>query len=110
MSKNLEETVRLQSEKREEWIREIRGVRLQGIAMSSLTSYCFAFCSSLFNLHFTGSSRSKQQQSKQGSVATGLEQGSCLVFAQLAARDSFGHQPIAVCIAIIRAPVFNLHL
>ena len=32
MSKNLDETVRLQSEKREEWIREIRGERLQGIA------------------------------------------------------------------------------
>ena len=31
MSKNLDETVRLQSEKREEWIREIRGKRLQGI-------------------------------------------------------------------------------
>ena len=31
MSKNLDETVRLQSEKREEWIREIRE-RLQGIA------------------------------------------------------------------------------
>ena len=32
MSKNLDETVRLQSEKRREWIREIRGERLQGIA------------------------------------------------------------------------------
>ena len=32
MSKNLNETVRFQSEKREEWIREIRGERLQGIA------------------------------------------------------------------------------
>ena len=32
MSKNLDETVRLQSEKREEWIREIKGDRLQGIA------------------------------------------------------------------------------
>ena len=31
MSKHLEETVRLQSEKRREWIREIRGERLQGI-------------------------------------------------------------------------------
>ena len=29
MSKNLDETVRLQSEKRQEWIREIRGERLQ---------------------------------------------------------------------------------
>ena len=32
MSKNFDETVRLQLEKREEWIREIRGERLQGIA------------------------------------------------------------------------------
>ena len=32
MSKNLDQTVRLQSEKRQEWIREIRGERLQGIA------------------------------------------------------------------------------
>ena len=32
VSKNFDETVRLQSEKREEWIQEIRGERLQGIA------------------------------------------------------------------------------
>ena len=32
MSKNLKETVRLQSEKRQEWIREIKEERLQGIA------------------------------------------------------------------------------
>ena len=32
MSKNLNETVRLQSEKRREWIREIRRERLQGVA------------------------------------------------------------------------------
>ena len=32
MSKNLEETVRFQSEKRQEWIGEIREERLQGIA------------------------------------------------------------------------------
>ena len=31
MSKNLDETVRLQSEKRKEWIQEIREERLQGI-------------------------------------------------------------------------------
>ena len=31
MSKNLDEIVRLQSKKRQEWIREIRGKRLQGI-------------------------------------------------------------------------------
>ena len=30
--KNLDETARLQSEKRKEWIREIRGKGLQGIA------------------------------------------------------------------------------
>ena len=32
MSKNLDEIVRLQSEKRQDWIRKIRGERLQGIA------------------------------------------------------------------------------
>ena len=32
VSKNIKETVRLQSEKKEEWIREIRGERLHGIA------------------------------------------------------------------------------
>ena len=32
MSKYFEETVRLQSEKRQEWIREIKGERLHGIA------------------------------------------------------------------------------
>ena len=32
MLKNLDETVRLQSEKRQEWIPEMRGERLQGIA------------------------------------------------------------------------------
>ena len=32
MSKNFDETVNLMSEKREEWIREIREERLQGIA------------------------------------------------------------------------------
>ena len=32
MSKNLDETVRLQSQKGEEWIREIRGERIEGIA------------------------------------------------------------------------------
>ena len=32
MSKNLDETVRLQSEKRQEWMREIRKEKRQGIA------------------------------------------------------------------------------
>ena len=32
VSKNLDETVRIQFEERREWIREIRGERLQGIA------------------------------------------------------------------------------
>ena len=32
MSKNFDETVRLQAEKRQEWIREIGGERLQGVA------------------------------------------------------------------------------
>ena len=32
MSKNLDETVRLQSEKKQDWIRATKGERLQGIA------------------------------------------------------------------------------
>ena len=32
MSKNLDETVRLQSKKREEWVQEVRGERPQGIS------------------------------------------------------------------------------
>ena len=32
MSKNFDETVRLQSEIRREWIREVKGKKLQGIA------------------------------------------------------------------------------
>ena len=32
MPKNFDETIRLQSEKRQEWIREIKRERLQGIA------------------------------------------------------------------------------
>ena len=35
MSKNLDETVHLQSEKREEWIREIRGETLQEVTESA---------------------------------------------------------------------------
>ena len=42
MSKNLVETVRLQSEKREEWIREIREERLQGIAKKASSALCLA--------------------------------------------------------------------
>ena len=41
-SKNLDETVRLQSEKRQEWIREIRGERLQGIAEGASSALCMA--------------------------------------------------------------------
>ena len=35
-SKNFDETVRLKSEKREEWIREVRGVRQQGTAVGTI--------------------------------------------------------------------------
>ena len=35
VSKNLDATVHLQSEKRQEWIREIRGERLHGIAQGT---------------------------------------------------------------------------
>ena len=38
MSKNLDETVRFQSEIRREWIREIRGERLQGIAEGAISA------------------------------------------------------------------------
>ena len=37
VSKNLDETVRLQSEKREEWMREIRGEILQEIAEGTIS-------------------------------------------------------------------------
>ena len=40
--KNLDEAVCLQSEKRQEWIRVIRGVRLQGIAESTNSAPCLA--------------------------------------------------------------------
>ena len=36
VSKNLDETVRLQLEKRQEWIRKIRGERLRGIARTQV--------------------------------------------------------------------------
>ena len=42
MSNNLDETVRLQSEKRQEWIREIREKRLQGIAEGASNAPCLA--------------------------------------------------------------------
>ena len=42
MSKNLDESVRLQSEKREEWIREVRGEKLQGIAEGTSSALCLA--------------------------------------------------------------------
>ena len=38
MSKNLDETVCLKSEKREQWIRELREERLQGIAEGTSTT------------------------------------------------------------------------
>ena len=42
MLKNLNETVHLQSEKRQEWIREIRGERLQGVAEGASSAPCLA--------------------------------------------------------------------
>ena len=47
MSKNLDKTARLQSEKRQEWIREIRGERLQGIAEGASSTPRLANSSSL---------------------------------------------------------------
>ena len=42
MSKNFDETVCLQSEKRDEWIQEIRGERLQEIAEGKSSAPRFA--------------------------------------------------------------------
>ena len=42
MSKKFDETVHLQSEKREGWIREIRGEKLQGIAEGRSSTPCLA--------------------------------------------------------------------
>ena len=42
MSKNFDETVHLQSEKREEWIREMKGERLQEIAEGASSATCLA--------------------------------------------------------------------
>ena len=42
MSNNFDETVRLQSEIRREWVREIRGERLQGIAEGASSTPCLA--------------------------------------------------------------------
>ena len=42
MSKNLDVTVRLQSEIRQECIQEIRGERLQGIAEVAISAPCLA--------------------------------------------------------------------
>ena len=42
MSKNLDETVRLQSEIRQEWIREVREQKLQGIAEGASSATCLA--------------------------------------------------------------------
>ena len=47
MSKNIDETVHLQSEKREEWIREIRGERLQGIAEGTSSAPCLTSSSAM---------------------------------------------------------------
>ena len=51
MSKNFDETVCLQSEKREEWIRQIRAERLQGIAEGASSAPCLASSSAA---SFTG--------------------------------------------------------
>ena len=42
MTKNFDETVRLQSEKREQWIQEIRGERPQRIAEGASSAPCLA--------------------------------------------------------------------
>ena len=47
MSKNFDETVRLQSEIRREWIREVRGERLQGIAEGASSAHRLASSSAV---------------------------------------------------------------
>ena len=47
MSKNFDETVRLQSEQRQEWIREIKGERLQGITEDASSAPRLASSSSV---------------------------------------------------------------
>ena len=47
VSKNFDGTVRLQSEKRQEWMREIRGERLQGIAKGASNAPCLASSSAV---------------------------------------------------------------
>ena len=42
VSKNFDGRVRLQSEKRQEWIREMRGERLQGMAEGTSSATCLA--------------------------------------------------------------------
>ena len=42
MSKNFDETIRFQFEKREGWLREISGERLQGIAEGASSAPCLA--------------------------------------------------------------------
>ena len=53
VSKNFDETVRLQSEKREEWILDLRGERLQGIAeaMSSVSWLASLSAASFFGIN-----------------------------------------------------------
>ena len=51
MSGYFNDTVRLQSEKRQEWIQEIRGERLQGIAEGASSAPCLA---SLSTVSFPG--------------------------------------------------------
>ena len=45
--KNFDETVRLQSEKRQEWIQEIRGEKLHGIAEGASSAPCLASSSAM---------------------------------------------------------------
>ena len=47
MLKSFDETVRFQSEKKQEWIREIRGERLQGMAEDASSAPCLASSSAV---------------------------------------------------------------
>ena len=67
MSKNFDETVRLQSQKRQEWIREIGGKRLQGIAEGTSIATRLANSSAeievLQNKEFSGGGKDGENES-----------------------------------------------
>ena len=77
MSKNLDETVRLQSEIRREWIREIRGERLQRIVegVSSAPRLASSSAASFFGRNeCPGTNCSLIKQNERGQFLPNLPQ------------------------------------